>query len=361
VRVPSLAHLAALSDDVGVIQHATYDVPNRSTGYCTDDVARAFMVAVTALRRGVETTLADRLGRTYLSFLVDAQSPDGRFRNFMGYDRRWLEDVGSEDSNGRAIWALGFGARYAPRESWRRLCRETLQRALPAVAELTYPHALAYAAIGVAHARGATRLGDARVLPALADLRDQLRRRHAAAAEPGWDWFEPVLTYDCARLPEAMLRIGMVLEDPQSVELGLQTLAFYEAVTVRDGTFVPIGSDGWYPRGGERAIYAQQPLEAAAMVDAALLAHALTAQERYRALAAIAAEWFAGRNSLGLPLADGAACCDGLECYGVNENKGAESTLAYLAAAFAVLEPAHVVRMRPQSEAPRASAANTSG
>jgi hypothetical protein len=167
---------------------------------------------------------------------------------------------------------------------------------------------------------------------------DDLVARHAACSGPAWDWFENELTYDNARLPEALLRIGTVLDDSRYVDLGVRTLAFYESVVIEDGVFVPIGSNGWYVRGGERARYAQQPLEAAAFVDAALAAEAATGSTRYRDLAETGFAWFDGRNTRGAVLASGGGCHDGLETFGVNANMGAESTLAYLASAYALAQ-----------------------
>jgi hypothetical protein len=339
-REPSLEHIAALSDDVGIAQHATLDIANRHEGYCTDDVARAFIVANIASGFDRRRDEALRLGRVYLSFLLHAQRPDGRFRNFMSYERTWLDEVGSPDSNGRALWALGHGMRHAPREAWRKICREMLERAMPSALEMRYVRARSYAALGFAHAFEA--LGrDARAIEAaLREIGDDLAARHAACASPDWDWFEDEMTYDNARLPEALLRIGAVLGDARFADLGLRTFAFYESVVVEDGTFVPIGSDGWYPRGGRRARFAQQPLEAAAFVDAALAAEALTGNARYRRLADIGFEWFVGGNTRGAVMAFANGCYDGLEPLAINCNMGAESSLAYVASALALTRPA---------------------
>ncbi len=345
-RAPSLDHLRALSDDVGIAQHAIHDIPNRQEGYCTDDVARAFMVALGASAHERHRDVALSLARVYLAFLCDAQMADGSYHNFMSYARSWLDDVGTPDSNGRAIWAMGFGMRFAPREGWRHICAGRLERALPHVADFTFVRSAAYAALGMAHAYEAS----ARRRP---DLETALRRIgtgfvacHRAHAKPTWEWFENELTYDNARLPEALLRIGTVLEDRAFVELGLKTLDFYESVTVEDGTFVPIGNAGWYVRGRRRARYAQQPLEAAALVDAALAAEAATGEQRYRRLAECGLEWFYGRNSRKAVMACGGAGFDGLEEVGVNQNMGAESTLAYLSSALALAQPsADVLRI----------------
>jgi hypothetical protein len=345
-RAPSLEHLSALSDDTGIAQHACGDVPNRLEGYCTDDVARAFMVAVAAAAHERCREEASRLARIYLAFLLHAQRDDGRFANFMSYERAWLDEAGTEDSNGRAIWALGFGLRHAPRETWRQLCRERLERALPNVGALQHIRSRAYAALGLTRAYVAMGRAHAGLEAALRDIGDDLVARHALASAPDWRWFENAMTYDNARLPEALLRIGTVLEDRAFVELGLETLDFYESVVVENGVFVPIGNNGWYVRGGKRARYAQQPLEAAALVDAALAAEVVTGDPRFRRLAECGLEWYYGRNSRDAVMTAAGGCYDGLEELGVNRNMGAESTLAYLASAFALAQPgADVLRI----------------
>jgi hypothetical protein len=354
-RPPSLDHLIALSDDVGIAQHAARDVPNRAHGYCTDDVARAFMVALAAAGYRSCRDEALRLGRIYLAFLCDAQLPDGRFHNFMSYDRSWLDEVGTQDSNGRAIWALGYGVRYAPRESWRELCAEVLERARPQVEGLAHARSRAYAALGLAHAYEAGGRKHGALAAELNELGEDLRERYDRGRAPDWEWFEQTMTYDNARLPEAALRIGMVLEDQPLVDLGLRTLAFYESVTVENDIFVPIGNAGWFERGGHRARYAQQPLEAAALVDAALAAQAATAEAGFRRLAEIACAWYAGRNTLGIVMVSGGGCYDGLESEGHNRNMGAESTLAYLASSLALAEPATKVERVSKKEMCRIS------
>jgi len=334
-RPPSLQHLEALSDDVGILQHAVYDVPNRLEGYCTDDVARAFMVALAASRHPAYRERASALGGTYLAFLFHAQRPDGQLRNFMSYARSWLDECGTEDSNGRAIWALGFGMRFAARTEWRSLCATMLERALPQVAEMRFLRSRAYAALGLCHARSVAGARAPAVDAALVAIGDDLRARRDAHAAAGWNWFENEMTYDNARLSEALLRIGMTLQRPQDVAAGLETLAFYESIVVQNGCFVPIGNAGWYRRSGTRAIYAQQPLEAASFGDAAVAAYEATGDARYHDLADLGREWFLGRNTREVVMAPGnGGCYDGLEETGPNENMGAESTLAYLWSAF---------------------------
>lgn len=335
-RAPSLDHLRALSDDVGIAQHAIHDIPNRQEGYCTDDVARAFMVAVSASAHERVRDEAVALARVYLAFMLDAQMPDGRYHNFMSYGRTWLDDVGTPDSNGRAIWAMGFGMRFAHRESWRYICAGRVERALPHVRDFTFVRSAAYAALGLVHAYEARSRNYPAVEATIRAIAEDLVARFERHASADWAWFENELTYDNARLPEALIRIGTALGERTLVDLGLRALDFYTAVTIEDDAFVPIGNNGWYVRGGRRSRYAQQPLEAAALVDAALAAERATGEPRFRRLAECGLEWFYGRNSRNAVMTSGGACFDGLEEVGVNQNMGAESTLAYLSSAFAL-------------------------
>jgi hypothetical protein len=202
----------------------------------------------------------------------------------------------------------------------------------------------------LAHAAEAGGDAPAGLRGVLRELGQDLRERYQRASAPGWDWFENSLTYDNARLPEAALRIGMVLEDRALVELGLRTLRFYESVTVEDAVFVPIGNAGWYVRGGRRARYGQQPLEAASLVDAALAAQAASGDSHYGRLASLGLGWYGGRNTLGIAMVVAGGCFDGLEEDGPNRNMGAESTLAYLASALALADPATKVTSLARDE-----------
>ncbi|MBV9648289.1 MAG: hypothetical protein JO043_12540 [Candidatus Eremiobacteraeota bacterium] len=349
--VPALTHLRALSDDTGMIQHAFLDVPNRSTGYCVDDVARAFIVATQAASHPGLREEAVRLGRIYLSFLHDAQLPDGRFHNFMAYDRRWLDDAGSEDSFGRAVWALGFGVKRAPVESWRKVCREMLRRARRAIGAVTWIRARALCALGLSYAVSADE-GDEDNAALLRLLAEGFRERLLAAPK-GWRWFEGTLTYDNARLCEAPLRAGMALGDATFVDVGVTTLEFLERLCFEGDRFVPIGNRGWYTRGGERPRFDQQPLEAAAMVDAELAAFAATGDGARLQRATESFSWYLGKNDLHEPLVRGGGCCDGLAPDALNPNMGAESTLAYLSSAFALAEAHQASAAKSGSDARR--------
>jgi hypothetical protein len=277
-----------------------------------------------------------RLASNYLAFLRHAQLEDGRFHNFMSYDRRWLDEIGTHDSCGRAVWALGYGVANAQNQSWRDVCGTMLERALPSLDKLEYIRSRVYAALGLAHALSAR--PNERYADALRYLAAEIAAAYDATAGAGWCWFENVMTYDNARLPEAMLRAGHALAEPRYVALGLAALAFYESVTVENGIHVPIGNDGWYVRGGHRARYAQQPLEADAMVDAQLAAFDCTGDTVHVASAEVALAWYYGKNSRGVTMANGGGCYDGLNEETVNHNMGAESTLALLAAAYALAQ-----------------------
>ena len=335
-RFPVLDHLVTMTDDVGVFQHARYDVPNRAFGYCTDDVARGLIVSVEASRRRSSDSVGAKLTSTYLSFLHDAQQSDGWFHNFMGYDRRWQDRRGTEDAYGRAMWGLGHAASRAPRESWRRLASDAFERGLPHADALPHMRSRAYTALGILAVAASTpheRL-DAAMRSTVTPIVDAFRR----FAAPDWRWCENVMTYDNARLCEALIRTGSWLGDAELLDVGLEMFHFYAANVVENGMFVPIGNDGWYPRGGVRARFGQQPLEAASLVDAALAAYAVTGDERDRSLADIAGAWFFGRNTHGALLITDGGCRDGIDAGGASENMGAESTLAYMMSAIALGE-----------------------
>jgi len=324
---PSLAHLASLTDDVGTIQHAFGTLPNRVTGYCTDDLARSAIVALQHQALDAANGEAERIAHVALSFLLHAQLPDGRFHNFMSYGREWLDDVGTEDSCGRAIWALGYASTHALHADWRERSAVAFERALPAIEGFTFLRPLAYAALGLAAAghRGA---------PSAAVLA-RLRAAFAANAEGEWQWYEPSMTYDNARLPQAELLLADLLGDTRARDEALLALAFYRAQNLEGEMFSPVGNRGWLPRGGKKARFDQQPLEAAAAVDAFLAADR-GGLRGARADAERALQWFYGQNALGVPLVDErGGCSDGVDADGINANRGAESTLAYLMAAQA--------------------------
>lgn len=341
-RLPEikLNHLRRMTDGTGVLQHANYTVPDRMHGYCVDDNARALIVAVTAQDlQPLDSSLGD-LASVYLSFLGYALNEQtGRFRNFMSYDRRWLELTGSEDSHGRALWGLGIAVALGRDAGEVVYAADLFQRALDAVEHFTSPRAVAFVIIG-AHAYLSRYSSDSRVIRMRKILADRLMAWFRSASSEGWPWCEDILSYDNARLPQALLLSGQWLPDREMLEMGLRALDWLKQVqTDETGLhFAAIGNQGWLTRDGEKARFDQQPIEAAAMVDACIEAFNCTREEEWIAYAYRCLNWYQGENDLRIPLCDYATggCRDGLEAQGANENQGAESTLCWLMALLAV-------------------------
>jgi glycosyltransferase involved in cell wall biosynthesis len=325
-----------MTDGVGMLQHAVYSVPNRDHGYCIDDNARALMVAV---RRDDDQSAC--LAPVFAAFLQHGWNSDlRRFRNFMGYDRQWLESVGSEDSNGRTLWALGMTAARSPSPGLRDWALQLFEQAAPYVDEYDAPRAKAFAALGgyeLLRARPGHDL--ARWL--LEQSAEQLLHNHFRYSREGWDWFEPELAYDNARLPEVLIRAGMVLDEPVMVDRGLATLSWLmRQQTGPRGTFRPVGCHGFFRPYAPPLAFDQQPVEAAATLDAAAAAHEVSGREEWRQVARDAFAWFFGDNDAGVPLADSrdGSCFDGLMATGINRNQGAESILSLHLAALTMRE-----------------------
>jgi len=328
------SHLRRLTDETGLLQHARGTVPNREHGYCTDDNARALIVATLATREPARAAGLDDLAVRYLSFLQHAFNRKRRvFRNLMSYDRRWSEPAGSTDSNGRAVWALGVAAAKYPDERLRRMATDLLLESLPALEAATDLRAIAFAALGLAAAR--TRGMGGSVDELLERLCDRLLAAFAeGAGDDSWPWPEEVLTYANARLPHALIEAGARAGREGGAAQGLRALEWLVEVQTEDGCFSPVGNRGWYRRGGKRARFDQQPIEADAMVAACAAALRATGEAIWGDRAALALRWFLGRNVVGEPLYDAATggCRDGLGAGGSNENQGAESTLSWLSA-----------------------------
>lgn len=338
--LPTLQHVLRLTDNCGIIQHAKFWLPDYVTGYCVDDNSRALIVAHQYYHLFGDESAHELMVR-YLSFMFYTQRPDGIFRNFVGYDRTYLEEIGSPDSLGRAIWGLGRLATIE--EHYLAIpAREMFLHAVTHITPRAPEHTLAYALLGI------TRYGEREEWRAEArrfarPLATALLQRYRKTRAEGWEWFRTELTYGNARLCEALLRAGALLDDAELHEAALTTLGFLNAVSFRDGYLSLVGCKGWYPRGGEVALFDQQPIDAGGMVEVNLAAHTLTREERYFESAVRAMDWFYGRNIAELPLYNhqSGGCHDGLGEFGVNANQGAESTLVYLMAqlAFYQVEP----------------------
>lgn len=324
-----------LTDDTGIFQHAVYALRDLHHGYCIDDNSRALLAAVyeTDVLSAQATQLPLEQYLTFVHYAFNAEV--GRFRNFMSFDRRWIEEIGSQDSQGRAIWALGAAVALAPNEHVRALAKHLMDQATPKIAELTSIRSLAFALLGLQH-----RLNHDAAHNATAKLRDQfalaLLDQYQQHATPDWPWWESVVAYANAKLPHALFVAGAAMQRNDMVDVGLSALRWLlEIQTAPDGYFSIVGNDGWFTPespNGKPARYDQQPLEAHAMVHACLAAATLTHDPSWEAHAFRCFDWFTGVNDLGLSLYDETTggCRDGLESDGLNENQGAESTLAYV-------------------------------
>jgi len=342
-----LDYLRRLSDHAGILQHAVGGVPNYVEGYTTDDNARALILMVQLEELGKEWVrpVADLPSR-YLGFLwyaLDQES--GRFRNFLGYDRRWLERVGSEDSHGRAMWAVATVLGRSHQEELHTAAHRLLEIALPKVAEFQALRPIAYTLLGI-HEYLRRYSGDRVVQELRAKLAERLYQAFQRHAAEDWPWFENQLTYANARLPHALLLAGRGLNRPQMTKAALDALEWLARVqTSPEGHFTPIGNRGFYRRGQKPARFDQQPLEAHAMVSACIEAYHLTGDQAWEVEAHRAFEWFLGGNDLGQPLYNpvNGGCFDGLGRQGVNANQGAESTLAFLMSLVEMRLLQHVV------------------
>jgi hypothetical protein len=329
----NLGHLYQMTDSTGMFQHACFTAPNLSEGYCTDDNARA-LIATVLLGQLEEAPKGVRaLAKTYASFLDYAFDPKtGRFHNFLSTGRRWLDERGSEDCHGRAIWALGTAVGRSPHWSSQPMAEQLFAQALPAVMAFTSPRAWAFSLIGIheclRHMKGDRPTNDVRE-----ELTDRLAALFDKVAEPSWTWFEESLTYDNATLAHALIVGGRATGHSGAYQRGMEALRWLVGVqTSRHGRLRPIGSDGFYKRNGARADFDQQPIEAHATVSACLAAYRATADPWWYEQAQLAFDWFLGWNDLGVELycPQTGGCRDGLHADRANENQGAESTLAFL-------------------------------
>ena len=328
-----LSHLSRMTDSTGIFQHAILTVPNFSEGYCTDDNARAFILAVLLSELGEEPERVRTLATTYAAFLHHAfDLRVKRFHNHMSFDRRWLDEQGSEDCQGRALWALGVGVGRSPYRSFQIMAGQLFALALPALTEFTSPRAWAFGLIGI-HEYLRRLSGDSLVNQTRETLTSRLMELFERTAQPDWRWFQEDLTYDNAKLPHALILSGRATGQPAVLERGLQALRWLTELQISEkGHFRSIGTNGFYRRGGMRANFDQQPIEAQAMVSACLEAYRATSDLWWYEQAQRAFDWFIGWNDLGLELCSPktGGCRDGLHVDRVNRNQGAESTLAFL-------------------------------
>jgi hypothetical protein len=326
----SLTHLRRFTDDAGLLQHAMFAVPRRSQGYSADDNARALiLVAREAADADDVAPLAD-LATVYLSFLEHAQDVHGYFKNFLDYDRRWSDTHAGADCQGRCVWALAEAASSSLPSYLRETAWKLFTQSVGRPELVSHPRTTAYYLLGLERAWAVEQRPRFRELARPAA--DRLVSGFRAARDDSWAWFDETITYGAGRVPHGLLAAAALLDDDGIARTALRSLDFLIEQTTRDGLFVPVGNRGWYPRGGPRAEFDQQPIEAMCMVEAALAARGATRENRYAEAARRAWRWFLGDNCRGLAVGDlqRGSCYDGLEADGLNQNQGAESTLALL-------------------------------
>ncbi|MBI2848842.1 MAG: glycosyltransferase [Chloroflexi bacterium] len=333
---PNRGHLYRLTDDTGIIQHGLYSLPDPHQGYSLDDNARALIVSLKLYQLFGNKEDLD-LAYTYLAFVRYAQTTEGRFHNYLAYDRTWLDQTGSEDAYGRALWAMGYTMASKVDDGLAQAARHILHASLLWPTSLTSPRAWAFTLLG---------LGDALVaypqerglMPLLKSLSDRLVRLFEQNSDRQWRWFEDRLTYSNARLSQALLSSFRILPKKEYLSIGCKSLDFLIDTLSHQDHFDLIGCHGWYIKGGPRAFYDQQPIDAGAMAEACWEAFEVTGEKHYYEAALQAFQWFHGKNCQGVPLyvPENGACYDGLQLQGPNINMGAESTLAYLMACLAL-------------------------
>jgi len=345
-----LSHFLSMCDDTGLQQHAICSVPDRSHGYCVDDNARALLVAC-ALNAPGEQRLSETLTSRLAAFIQHAWNPPRkRFRNFMSFDRRWLEDIGSEDSHGRALWALGECARADANESRRQWAALLFVEALSAAEHFSSPRAWAFTLLGLdAYCVTLPRNSHARELRHL--LADRLVALLSSVETKEWVWFEECLAYDNARLSQALIVTGTAISAPGYIAAGLSSLRWLMTLqTSSDDIFRPIGSEGFGDKRTPPRAFDQQPLEATATISACLAAWRADGDVKWKEDAARAFSWFLGTNDLSTPLVDveTGSCRDGLHPERVNENRGGESVVSYLLSLAEIRQLARIAGNRPK-------------
>jgi glycosyltransferase involved in cell wall biosynthesis len=333
-----LDHLMSLSDNVGILQHACFGIPDRDHGYSADDVGRGLAAIMTCYNQQKEEQILPLI-RTYVSFLHHSQTEEGLFHNFMSYDRRFQDQQGGDDTLGRVLWGLGTVVRWGPKEQVRALAQNMMAKAAPRILDLEAPRAKAYSIIGIYHLLQKF-VGASQFKRLLIRLADDLVDLYKENRSQDWHWFEEVVTYGNAKIPEALLRAHQVTQNEEYLEIALESLDFLTKEQWNGVYFELVGNEGWYPKGGERALFGQQPIDAAYLVEAYVAASEITKMSKYLELARLAFDWFLGRNRLNTALYDFAdgSVADGIDSNGISANQGAESVACYLLAVLGLSE-----------------------
>ncbi len=334
----SLVHINRLTDDTGIIQHAKYGIPNLKEGYCLDDNARALLMVLMAYRQ-MKDARALELSPIYLSYIHYMQNPDGTFRNFMSFNRTFLDELGSEDSFGRSIWALGYLLGNAPNDAYFQAGSGVFFQAARNFENLKSIRGIANTMIGMCYYLQ-TNPSDDSMTERIRNMAFRLITHFEENETAEWKWFESLLAYDNGILPLSLLHAAGILNDDRVTEVAQITMDFLTTHTLKNNSLSIIGNEKWYKKEGERSVFAQQPIDAMAMVLMYHQAYHLTKNIDYIKKLYTSFLWFLGENDLRMSLYDfeTKGCCDGFESYGVNRNQGAESSLAYLISHLTVLQ-----------------------
>lgn len=336
----NLHHMKFMTDDTGILQHAKYSVPDRTHGYCVDDNARALIVASMDYSLRGDKDIIPMI-QHYLSFLHYSFNPEnGHFRNFMSYDRRWLEEVGSEDSHGRSLWGLGVAVKYAPNDSIRNMAATLFLDGLPVVDDFTSPRAWAFTIIGL-HAYMSIFDGDAGAKRKLKKLAKRLFGLFKDNATDEWMWCEDKATYANAKIPHALILAGRLIPNNEMQEMGMASLRWLlKEQTAPEGHLSIIGNIDWHEKNGERSTFDQQPLEAMCLVQACAEAYRSTKDTHWLEEGQRCLGWFMGRNDTNknVYVFNTGGCYDGIHENNVNDNQGAESTLSWLISLLTMYE-----------------------
>jgi len=324
-------HLKAMTDDTGIFQHSNFCIPKRNEGYTTDDNARALVVCTIYYGLKKDSQI-EKLARIYLAFLNHMQKPEGSFHNYLSYGRTFSDVDGSEESYGRSLWACGCVINSNLPKDVKMVAKDIFDKGLPWVWKSTWLRFYATTILGLTQYYQASE--DNELRDSVEKLGDFIFQHYQDEAKDDWHWFEHCLTYDNARLTQAMFEAYGTVGKQKYLDAGKESMDFLLKTQMIDGVFVPIGNDGWFKHGGKRAFYDQQPLEAAALVEAAIDAYCVTKEKDYLQVADKAFEWFLGKNSRNVVVYDHVTggCCDGLGTNKVNMNQGAESSVSYLLA-----------------------------
>ena len=331
-----LDHLYALTDDNAVLQHAKFSIPAKKEGYTTDDNSRALVLAAKAQKLWPSKKLTG-FQRKVLSFLLLMQADDGRFHNLMDFSRRIVDQAAEGDHLGRSIWSASTVINSELPEGLKNPARHIFDCALPWAIKSNFLRTKAYACLGLAERLKGDR---AKLATVLDEVATDLLHEFDKTSTKDWAWFENTLTYDNARLSQALFAAYDALRKEKFLVAAERSLVFLLRATTRNDLFVPIGSNGWYTKGGKAAEYDQQPIDAGAMIETAALAYKITGQKIYERAFRHAVGWFFGFNTRGVTVYDSAtgACYDGITPSGLNLNQGAESTLAFLLGAASAIE-----------------------